>query len=527
MARSRGEAMMQALYRQLVTLMVLTSNLDAQVDQTVERETAQALLSVFPRTELRPFLALETEDKREKLLELSDVVLGIRLFNRVTGKGGRDIPDIPVVAWQACQELSQVLSREADEFTRITEDYTKVIDHLRQSQSGVGARISALKEELTNRRQYLQFIQHLQEAVSDIRDNVSYLKKTLSDEMTALKTLVGTKASVLKEQVYPKFMIVARLWKDLTAQNKELERQRELLSEINVYRDSIQPSYSADELRDARDFADQRAAAEAENRLDEFDAQHAPPPPSTGALDNLPAGTASEQMAAPVRIYYQATPDFLKLPIEYKGFCPWTIVHRDGLLLHGDSSLGLVRFGGKNYAFASEDNLNAFMSSPSKYIQGIAKMGSEHPQIVMLLGLNRDFNDDTSGARSKDYGPRVLQGVHRQLRLHPTRSEMSCQTELHPVESHIDPRYHWNEWEMRRKALKLINLRDKATHSQQTELSHFRRENETQHYAPKAQSSQTVENSSTNVARKVNYMTGLRGNRDKRFGVVNLEIDIS
>ena len=55
-----------------------------------------------------------------------------------------------------------------------------------------------------------------------------------------------------------------------------------------------------------------------------------------------------------------------------------------------------------------------------------------------------------------------------------------CQTDLHPVAKHIDRGYEWNEWEHRRKALAMVNLRQKRTHGSQTILSHFRRENATQ-----------------------------------------------
>jgi len=43
---------------------------------------------VLPRTELRPYTALSTSDKVGQMHELSNIVLGIRLFNREIDKGG-------------------------------------------------------------------------------------------------------------------------------------------------------------------------------------------------------------------------------------------------------------------------------------------------------------------------------------------------------------------------------------------------------------------------------------------------------
>ena len=38
-----------------------------------------------------------------------------------------------------------------------------------------------------------------------------------------------------------------------------------------------------------------------------------------------------------------AGPEFLQLPLEYQGFCPWTVVHQHGFLLPGKPAEGVVR----------------------------------------------------------------------------------------------------------------------------------------------------------------------------------------
>jgi hypothetical protein len=52
-----------------------------------------ALQSVFPHTELGTFMSLSKRDKEKQLQELSQIVSGIRLFNRECGKGGDGIDD--------------------------------------------------------------------------------------------------------------------------------------------------------------------------------------------------------------------------------------------------------------------------------------------------------------------------------------------------------------------------------------------------------------------------------------------------
>lgn len=36
------------------------------------------------------------------------------------------------------------------------------------------------------------------------------------------------------------------------------------------------------------------------------------------------------------------------------------------------------------------------------------------------------------------------------------KSDATCQTDTHVIEQHIDKKYEWNEWELRRKALRLV-----------------------------------------------------------------------
>merc|ERR1711957_382439 len=62
--------------------------LTPSVQNTIEREVAAALESVLPRAGLRPFVSLTVPEKVAQLCELSNIVIGIRLFNRDIGKGG-------------------------------------------------------------------------------------------------------------------------------------------------------------------------------------------------------------------------------------------------------------------------------------------------------------------------------------------------------------------------------------------------------------------------------------------------------
>jgi hypothetical protein len=56
-------------------------------------------------------------------------------------------------------------------------------------------------------------------------------------------------------------------------------------------------------------------------------------------------GSSAGGAAEPCVVLTAATagPEFLQLPLEYQGFCPWTVAHQHGLLLPGKPVEGVVR----------------------------------------------------------------------------------------------------------------------------------------------------------------------------------------
>jgi hypothetical protein len=90
-------------------------------------------------------------------------------------------------------------------------------------------------------------------------------------------------------------------------------------------------------------------------------------------------------------------------------------------------------------------------------------------------------------------------------------ADAAVATPLHFVERHIDRKYEFSEWALRRRAVQLANLRQCATHGAQTDNSHFRRDNDTQVYLPRVAETQTLHAVATNTERTVSYVSGVRG----------------
>lgn len=75
--------------------------------------------------------------------------------------------------------------------------------------------------------------------------------------------------------------------------------------------------------------------------------------------------------------------------------------------------------------------------------------------------------------------------------------DKGVETPVHFVEKNIDPSYCWNEWELRKKAIQMANIRKTQTRGDQTLLSNFRVDSDAQTYLKRDAETNTVKNSGT------------------------------
>lgn len=80
-----------------------------------------------------------------------------------------------------------------------------------------------------------------------------------------------------------------------------------------------------------------------------------------------------------------------------------------------------------------------------------------------------------------------------------TAVSAEIQTETHPIEYAKEKKYFWNIWDLRRKAIKLADLRMLQTHSTQTNQSVYRQNFGTQTYVSITKTSQTTKESSSST----------------------------
>lgn len=159
-----------------------------------------------------------------------------------------------------------------------------------------------------------------------------------------------------------------------------------------------------------------------------------------------------------LRLTATSAPDhFMQLPMEYQGFCSWTIVHCSGLLLPGNPNVGLLLYRGKYYSFAKPEGMLAFVENPDKYILGVLIEAKKFTPLFHMIRIQDAFPFVNIAKLIEMYGNHPMFRTIMHLEEHSLVSvDSNTETPTHFVESYIDRNYDWNEWSLRRKALQLV-----------------------------------------------------------------------
>lgn len=194
----------------------------------MEKEVAAALESVIPRAALSPFIMLNNTEKVTQLTELSNLVLGIRLFNKEIGKGGSSIQDMTALIQKIDNEFLQDIRSKVVEAVEITEQYALYFEYKLSRYEDFDQEDQILNTKLMFLRQYTNMLMSLMEKVEQSvglceTGETRYLK-----EIADLKTLLGSKSSAPKEQVYPKFAVLANSYLQIFEESKYARDKIEL-----------------------------------------------------------------------------------------------------------------------------------------------------------------------------------------------------------------------------------------------------------------------------------------------------------
>ncbi|KAJ3606917.1 hypothetical protein NHX12_026433 [Muraenolepis orangiensis] len=427
--RAQTQPDLEDLYRRIVGYVLLSSGAGSPDDLNTVRETTAALQSVFPQPELGTFQSLSRKNKEQQLDELTAVVTGIRLFNKFLKKGGDGIDD-PLPATSGRMESSLIQTQD------LAWRYTALLEAPPAGESNEPPVL--LRQALYNVRQHQALLKVIMADVGLCARQTVSLQTDLASHLQILKEAVQSKTAVATSLVFPQFRALARLWSGL-------QDQMVLLDVLEAVALGLQPFLLAQSqcfpptqldllLQGSKVRSDeQRMAESADERV------------------------CSKEVRGQSWLFPETIENFSELPLQYRGMC--------------NPRIGVLRHQDKYYVFSSREAAERFSSSPDDFTSRVAEQARSFPELIQLLQLHQHFTGASEAV---------------------CRSDSSTQTDTHLLETNLVTSYQWNEWELRRLALKLANLRSRVTHSTQTHLSHLRQDISSQTFLPKEASSQST-----------------------------------
>ncbi|PSN39196.1 Cilia- and flagella-associated protein 206 [Blattella germanica] len=504
-----------------------------------------ALSSVFPESELSQFMAMSRRDKEQQITELTQITTGIRLFNRDCQKGGEGIEDLPNILQKAnnatqsaLESQLQKLLEKINTYTTAVERYfkqmqeeqidvngkeeeeegeeekTEQVEEESEEEIGVGGEEETEEEGDSNILPFLklcdipkQQIQMVFDGVATSRQQEVYLRKLLGEVEIAQQTLaelldkldmrlssihdtVRFRTAIPTVQVYPQFIHMSEIWSGLQDEMVLLSNINNLAWNLHKHiqvLDYIEESTVKCLIGDSEILTDE-ARLEATTGIKIY----------------------SEGMQCEV-VYPAQVTDFDKIPLQYLGFCAWSLVEGKGALIPGNPNMGVCRWKGNYYAFSSPTAATEFGQDPDRFVMMALSLVREKPELINLLQLQEQVAAVRTMAELPIKKPEPI-----------IKRDTEIQTELHPVPTNIDPHYRWNEWDMKRDAIKLTNICSSKTRSVQTLRSHHRTSKIIQASPSKEKEIQTMRDETTNVPTLQNFIYGLRGRKDDKQFIVTL-----
>uniref|UniRef100_A0A3P9II65 Cilia- and flagella-associated protein 206 n=1 Tax=Oryzias latipes TaxID=8090 RepID=A0A3P9II65_ORYLA len=490
----------EAVYSRILTYILLQSSMGSPTDADSKQEAEAALQRIFPQSELRSFMMLPKKKKEEQLRKLATISTGIRLFNKgnQNREGEFDVRElIPTVLKDALSSARETIRKELSETQTLAWKFTAVLEKQTQCNSQSRLRKDAvilLQQALYNVRTHEGFLKILLTDACACEKVVELLQADLLSQLKILGETLKPSGAAPAARVISSFKALSSTWSRLLDEAELLNFLHKITVNLHPFMASQAEAFSETELDGLQEAAEVKSD---EQRLAESSGEQ---------ID--PAQAESREWLVP-----EAASNCSELPLQYNGFCGYTLVNSDGLLLPGNPHIGVLKHEGKLYAFSSKEAALNFASSPDAFAAEVVEKAKRSPELVHLLNLHQQLSWISPFSEVK----------REEVLLTKTfKCDSGTQTDTHPTETNIDKSYEWNEWELRRKALKLVNLRTKATHSCQTDKSHMRRENVTQTWLQKDAACQSKKDSGSSAATPHIYLAGLTGQREAQVVKVNL-----
>ena len=475
--------------------------LDTSAEAKRAPTLAAALEAVFPRVSMPKLLKLPREERGRTVEEVSQLSMGIRLHNWLTGLSNDRFAERPKEAHRVAAKLVEEVEQSQARQELGVRSHRRALTYARDAAAAGGDTATAVSDwpledwwqELINRETLLSYSAQVQSAASGCMTSIEAAYDCISAALEALGPVTASpSSSVPQQEVYPHFLQLARSWVDACEAAEELTVALEAWKALQPFIGA--PAYVStvgdEHLRRVNRHPIEKAAAAV-----------------AGSGNNTEAAANADlevKIAEGVEIITDGEATDSALPLLFGGYCPVSLTP-GRLLLPGDP-LTAVRWKGTIVRFQDKAARGTFVTDPAGVISKAVSSSESEVTLKILLQLARPCRSlATHDAAEEEVDGWAVRSAALGREI-PDLATLIGATTGTDADDDGDapgwqPGYTWNEWDLRKDALKALRIQKCVTTSAQTEETSFRRDGETQVYAPRDSGSQTKTDSSTNTAR--------------------------
>ncbi|KAI5078260.1 hypothetical protein GOP47_0005931 [Adiantum capillus-veneris] len=508
-----------------------------KIDVLHKDEINSSLDSFFPRAGFLYWINQSDVEKASQLQELSNIILGIGVYNRARDNIGNANDPIYSSFENGAKAMEKNVKNEVNTVLERGAAYRKVIDMHIHSLGIHHVLVQRLRDELHYDLQLFSLLQDLQCVLTEMHSTMSKLLKRLQELLQILFATIGSETCVPNELVFPDFRNIGLLQKRALTELRKFMAQSRVAEELLAL--STKPGYKRTPLGLAALKTD-RGVSKIQIMAD--NCNFLPPDIfTTTSCEVERLDTSNVSYGNPENIVIidgKEVSSTKNTKLHLNGFCPMTIVCHGGLLLLGDLKAGLVQIGDKAYSFATTCHFKEFAKSPIHYLRALEKMVIAMPQLINMLGLQTEPkfaqlaipNNSTPKERSliievstRSLGTtaassfpksKILDVVNKK----PLQHDFATQTSTHIQTEH--------EFDRDTLFLRMKELENKQTHSTQTCNSHFYRDSCSQVWLPRDKSTQSLFGKGTTMPIKLKFFENLRGPPHFKFNPVDILLDV-
>lgn len=475
---------------------------EKKIQLSTEKEIYAAFDNILPKSALSPFIALNADHKESNLNELANIVLGIRLLNKQLEKGGIGLLSLEDIKLKLSKNLYNSIKEFHEKIYDTCMKYTRVFESIDTSLAVEEDEINViekLKKYIVFYHQICTYLSIMMDDINSSQNTIATLNSSYFKEIQFLIELVEKKSALSKSQVYPQFEALSKIYSKYQEQFFIANIRENVFNKLLnfVSNSSIPIKFDIAEL---------------------------------GVYKNEKIKEKQEEIFTIESGYYQKgvsiilphnSVDFMHLKLDYQGFCLVTLINKDGLLVNGKPTI-IAKYKDKNFVFYGNNEVQDFIDDPDKYLDLLKIYLQKNSHLINLLNASEEFPDHILGELFRN-----KESLMVNYKNNTTKVDAVVQTSLHPDLEEVKPEllgkfkfdrdYVWNEWELKKLALQKADILKKTTKSVQTNLSHYRRENESQIYEKVDTGINTNVSQGTNLSIRRNYVSDLRDYSKKLY----------